>query len=144
MKKWKLALGLLAIFIAGGLTGSLITGRIVKQRIHRTMQKLSTGDLAPIAQMTFKRMRWKLNLTKEQEQPVKDVVREFFSQVTDLRKQQRPQVKELLITSIRSLKPILTPEQFKKLRETIKNRKNPSGVAITDEDLLPLRGDGTQ
>lgn len=138
MKKLKLILGLLAIFIAGGLTGSLITGRVVKQKLHKTIHKLSTGDLAPIAEMTFKRMRWKLKLSKDQEQPVKDIVREFFLQVGELRKQQRPEVRRLLIKSVHSLRPILTSEQFDKLKQALKNRKSPMETHISEEDLIPL------
>jgi hypothetical protein len=108
MKTWKLALCLAAIFLAGGLSGGLVVGKLVERRMAAFRAGPPGGALAA---------RWKeylkqrLGLTPDQERQIAPVLTGaadgFVQKVTD------EMLASLDATNARVL-PLLTPAQREK------------------------------
>lgn len=117
MKKWKIVLILAAMFISGTIVGSVGTRLYVKQKLggimHRNPQEVTA--------MAMKKLTSELSLTQEQRPGVEKIVEDTQAKLRQLRDQYHPQMEKILADGFENAKPLLTPEQQKKL-DSLHNR----------------------
>lgn len=119
LPNWKVSLSLVAIFVAGTVTGSVITLRIVK----RMASQQSHFERWP--ELILSRLQTKLALTSEQTARIKPAVEQAARQLRELRSTAGASIYSTLQTLDGQIERELTPEQqpqFEQLRREIRSR----------------------
>jgi len=106
---WKTLL-LLGVFFGGFVIGSALTGSVV---VHRVREAAFTPEKT--AERIMGRMERRLDLTDEQSDQVKAIVRRNMGELVTRRAEVRAQVLEQVQTIRREIAEVLTPEQERKL-----------------------------
>ncbi len=106
---WKPALLLLGTFVLGGLVGGLLVGTIVKNRVD-TIRSLRTAD------GFTERMLSAIEPTPAQRDTLRPLLREAGSDIEQMTRQTRAQMRARVDTLWHDIRPHLTPEQRRKLR----------------------------
>jgi Spy/CpxP family protein refolding chaperone len=108
--KWKLIVGFLLVFLAGGMTGAFITA-------SRTFHVL-VGPHHPgfSAERMRSRLRWQLHLTDEQLAKISPVIDKAAAQLETIRMETGQRVRETFAETHREIAADLTPEQRAKLK----------------------------
>ena len=107
MKRWKLWMGILVIFLAGTCIGAVGTGLYVR---HTVMNILSGG--APVmAELVSKRLASRLDLSDAQKVGVSQAIRETQLRLQELRRKNQPETERILSDGIARIKTELTPRQ---------------------------------
>ncbi|MDP9004965.1 MAG: hypothetical protein M3N12_09285 [Verrucomicrobiota bacterium] len=117
--RWKIVLSLIAIFIAGSVTGGLLTIAIVKHEVRRQ------SDPNQWVQLTMQRWKSRLRLTPAQEDKLKPIVETTVSELRTLRTNDLRQNDEIFSRAQARIDPELTPDQrerLKKMRDARKRR----------------------
>jgi Spy/CpxP family protein refolding chaperone len=116
-KNWKVALYLAAIFIAGGITGSIVTLQTLKHTIHkhRNHENLSA--------MMMKRLESDLKLTPEQVQKIKPIVDQSVRELEAIRSKTISQSSEIISRSEERITQELTPDQQKRFQKIQQERR---------------------
>ena len=117
--RWKIVLSLVAIFLAGSITGALFTISIAKHEVRRQ------SDPTQWFQLTMNRWKSRLHLTAAQEEKLKPIVEATVNELRDLRGSDLRQVDEILARAQARIDPELTPEQrarLQKMRDARKQR----------------------
>jgi hypothetical protein len=117
--RWKIVLSLVAIFLAGSVTGALFTVGIVKHEVRRQ------SDPNQWSQLTMQRWKTRLHLTAAQEEKLKPIVEATVNELRALRTNDLRQTDEILARAQTRIDPELTPEQrvrLQKMREARKRR----------------------
>lgn len=110
--KWKVWLGLIALFLSGILVGVAGTGVVLKGSFERAL----TGTHRPMmGKMIMHRLSRELRLTEQQQVEVDKIVCDAERQLTEMRRKHRPEVEAIVEGAIGRMKPLLSPEQQKKL-----------------------------
>lgn len=112
MKKWKLFVGLILVFILGVAAGSLGDRFLHNQRFER-MRK----DPATRKAFFLKKLSRKLNLTEEQKQAFEPILDQIERRRQEHRMRERSQLKEIINDGFSQMRGHLTPEQQKNLDE---------------------------
>ncbi len=112
MKKWKLFVGLILVFLVGVAAGSLGDRFLHKQRFER-MRK----DPATRKAFFLKKLSRKLNLTEGQKRTFEPILDQVAKKSQEHRMRERAQMKEIITDGFSQMRRHLTPDQQKKLDE---------------------------
>ncbi len=113
MKKWRLIVGVMLVFILGLLVGSLGT-----RFYHRDWWSEPFGKDSPARKAVFlQRLTKELRLTEGQQKEFKDIVEETDKKLEAFGLERRSAIKAILDESFSRMKEKLDPEQQKKLEE---------------------------
>ncbi|ABK18795.1 hypothetical protein [Syntrophobacter fumaroxidans] len=110
--KWKVWLGLIALFLSGVLVGVAGTGFYLKGSLE---QSLIGGHRPMMGKNIMRRLAGELQLTGEQRVEVGRIICEAERRLMETRRKHRPEVEEIIRGAIAQMKPLLTPEQQEKL-----------------------------
>jgi Spy/CpxP family protein refolding chaperone len=110
--KWKVWLGLVALFLSGVLVGVAGTGVYFKGSLERA---LTGGHRPMMGKMIMHRLNAELHLTEQQRVEVGKIVCDSERQLTEMRRKHRPEVEEVIQGAMARIKPLLSPEQQQKL-----------------------------
>ena len=116
---WKVSLSLVAIFLAGTVTGAVLTLRVVK----RVAAEQARFERLP--DQILARMKSRLALTPEQATRLQPAVAQAARDLRDLRKQAGASIAQTLNTLDTQIERELLPEQkpkFEQLRRDIRTR----------------------
>lgn len=110
--KWKLAIGFVLVFIAGGAAG-LFFGAT------RTAHFFMEGPHRPgfLAERMRERLRWQLHLTNDQVAKISPIIDKTATQLEQIRTESSRRVHETFTEAHREMAAELTPEQRTKLQE---------------------------
>jgi len=110
--KWKLAIGFVLVFIAGGAAGVFLGA-------SRTVHFFAEGPHRPgfLAERMRERLRWQLHLTNEQMTKISPIIEKTASQLEQIRSESSRRVHETFAESHREMAAELNPEQRQKLQE---------------------------
>jgi hypothetical protein len=117
MKNWKAIVGVIAIFILGGLAGSMTTIGLVRHRLAHGHGSQMLQDLI------VRRLSWDLRLDRDQRDQLRVIVAQGHEDMKVIRKQIQPQVEELLSRSEAKVRAMLRPDQQEKFDKLIAERK---------------------
>jgi hypothetical protein len=117
MKNWKAIVGVIAIFILGGLAGSITTIGLVRHRLVHGHGSQMLQDLI------IRRLSWDLRLDRDQRAQLRVIVTQGQAEMKVIRKQIQPQVEEQLSRSEAKVRAILRPDQVEKFDKLIAERK---------------------
>ena len=116
---WKVSLSLAAIFLAGTVTGAVLTLRVVK----RVAAEQARFERLP--DQILARMKSRLALTPEQATRLQPAVEQAARELRELRKQAGASIAQTLNTLDTEIERELLPEQkpkFEQLRRDIRTR----------------------
>ena len=117
MKNWKAIVGVIAVFVLGGLAGSITTIGLVRHRlVHGTGGQM-------MADLIVRRLSWELRLDRVQRAQLRDIVAEGQQEMKVVRKQIQPQVEDILTRSEAKVRVLLRPDQQEKFDKLIAERK---------------------
>jgi len=108
--RWKIVLSLVAIFLAGSVTGGLLTIAIVKHEVRRQ------SDPNQWVQLTMQRWRSRLRLTPAQEEKLKPIVETTVNELRTLRTSDLRQSDEIFARAQARIDPELTADQRERLK----------------------------
>ena len=117
MKNWKAVLGVIAVFVLGGLAGSFTTIAVVRHRL------ISGRGPQMFDDFIVRRLSWELRLDHDQRVQLRAIVAEGHKEMHAIRVQVHPQVEEILSRSENKLRAVLRPDQQEKLDKLIAERK---------------------
>ena len=117
MKNWKAVVGVIAVFVLGGLAGSITTIGMVRHRIVHGHGSEMMADLI------VRRLSWELRLDRAQRAQLRDIVAEGQQEMKVVRKQIQPQVEDILTRSEAKVRVLLRPDQQEKFDKLIAERK---------------------
>ena len=109
--KWKLIVGFVLVFLAGGMTGAFITA---SQTFHFLVGPHHPGFSA---ERMRSRLRWQLHLTDEQLAKISPVIDKAAAQLETIRMETGRRVRETFAETHREIAVDLTPEQRAKLQQ---------------------------
>ena len=115
--KWKLIVGFLLVFIAGGATGVFVMMTVG----HHFM--FAEHRHGMVAQTMKNRLRWHLRLTDEQMAKISPIIDKTGAQLEDLRGDTGKRVRDLIAESHREIAQYLTPEQQQRLKQMEERRR---------------------
>ena len=117
MARWKIAASLLAIFVAGGVAGGLITARIVAGHIHRNVPAKRAVEL------TMGRWTGRLGLSAQQRDRIRPVVEEMIRELRELRARDVHESDAVIRKAQEKIEPELDPKQLETLRRMREQRR---------------------
>ena len=122
LPNWKVSLSLVAIFLAGAITGAVLTLRVVKRVAAQQ------GQFEKWPSLILSRMQSRLKLTPEQTARIQPAVDQAARDLRDLRASAGTTILATLATLETQIERELTPEQkppFEKIRRDLRNRIRP-------------------
>ena len=105
----------LVLFASGavvGFFGSRLLG-------ERGPLALLHGDPRHFAAMALRRMSSDLDLSEEQREKLRPIIMDTARQIIAIRREQEPEIRKAIVTSIELTKALLTPEQREKFMLTM-------------------------
>ena len=111
MKRWKLVLGLLVLFLSGVLVGSMGTAIYFKQTFGHVFAK----GQPQVRKLIMKRLVRELDLAETQRAPIEEIVGRVQADLWKLRKQHQPEAEAVIEQGIAQMKPQLSTVQQEKL-----------------------------
>jgi Spy/CpxP family protein refolding chaperone len=117
MKNWKAVVGAIAVFVLGGLAGSLVTVGVIRHQLGHG----HGGQM--MANFIVRRLSWKLHLDSTQREQLRAIVHDGQQDMKALRQQMQPQVEEIFARSEAKVRVILRPDQQEKLDKLVAERK---------------------
>jgi hypothetical protein len=112
MKKWRLILGVVLVFILGVLVGSVGTQLYSKQWVERFWR-----DPAGRRALFLQRLTKELGLTGEQQREIKVIIGEVDKKLEALHRERRAEVRKILDESFSRMRAKLDSDQQQKLDE---------------------------
>lgn len=125
MKKWKLYLGLLVVFLAGVVVG---TGGTLLVVVHEVKRLIELGPAAG-PEIVMRRLDRVLDLSDEQAAAIEPIVMDGYHEILELRSQSQPQRHAIVMDTVARLKTELTPEQAARLDAELAKAKHHLGDA---------------
>ncbi|PYK06920.1 MAG: hypothetical protein DME66_02845 [Verrucomicrobia bacterium] len=115
--RWKIVLTLIAIFVAGGVTGGLLTIRAGKYQMLRRSE-LRSGT-------SFSVDRWlaNLRLTPEQDLKLRPIAQQADNELRNLYALNLREIDGILDRAEDRINPILQLDQQQRLRQMVEERK---------------------
>lgn len=117
MKNWKAVVGAIAVFVLGGLAGSLVTVGVIRHQLAH-----GHGNQM-MAKFIVRRLSWKLHLDATQREQLRAIVHDGQQEMKALRQQMQPQIEDILARSEAKVRVILRPDQQEKLDKLVAERK---------------------
>jgi Spy/CpxP family protein refolding chaperone len=117
LDRWKIVLTLIAIFVAGAVSGGFFTIRAVKYETSRR------SEMRP--EMPFAVDRWlaHLHLTPDQDQKLRPIIEQADNELRNLRALDLREIEGILDRAQDRINPVLTPDQRERLRQMLEERK---------------------
>jgi len=106
-KRWKIVLLLLGIFATGAATGALVAARLVKEKVSRS-RSLPVEQWAP---ERIRRLTERLELTPEQQEQLRPIIRRDFEELSRLRGEFAQDSQRIVQQMEREIASHLTPAQ---------------------------------
>jgi hypothetical protein len=119
MKKWKIIISVILVFLLGALAGGLVTHKIDQRRIAGIIR----GEPREVGEMIVQRLNHKLYLDREQVDKLRVIVYETRDEIRKVRNQFRPQIREILERSRGRVRAILRPDQLQEYEKIVAERK---------------------
>jgi len=119
MKKWKIIVSVILVFLLGALAGGLIAHKIDQRRIGRIIG----GERRAVGELIVQRLSHKLRLDPEQVEKLRIIVYETRDEISKVRTQFRPQIQEVLERSRNRVRAILRPDQLEEYERIVAERK---------------------
>jgi len=119
MKKWKIIISVILVFLLGALAGGLVTHKIDQRRIAGII----SGEPRAVGELIVQRLSDKLRLDPQQVEKLRVIVSETRDEIRNVRKQFRPQIQEILERSRNRVRAILRPDQLEKYEKIVAERK---------------------
>ena len=116
VKRWKVVLTLIAIFVAGGVTGGFLTIRAMKYEMGRRSE-------TPPGTALMDRWRARLHLTPEQDEKLSPIMQQADNELRNLRALDLPEIEGILDRAQERMNPILRSDQQQRLRQIVEERK---------------------
>jgi hypothetical protein len=113
MKRLKVCVGILLIFILGILAGTLGTGFFIKHRV----EKFIRGDGPPPPIRVLERLSAKLDLSKPQQIEIEKILKQTHDQWVKFRQEYRPEFEQIFNDTIEQMKEKLDSRQKQKLEK---------------------------
>ena len=109
--QWKLIVGFLLVFVAGGITGAFFGGLYARHHFFELRHPERIGGRMK------DRLRAELNLTPEQFAKISPIIDKTTTQLRDIRRDTRHRVREIIGDAHRQMGTELTDEQRQKLKQ---------------------------
>jgi hypothetical protein len=132
MKRWKLWLGVVVIFLSGVVVGALGTGMFVKHKIGM----LRKGPRFVMEKLVLKKFTRELDLDAEQQQKIEQILNQTADELLVLHRQTFPEVRAILGRAVSHMKEHLSLEQQKKLDEIVEKAKSRRGRLFREGSTL--------
>jgi hypothetical protein len=112
--RWKIVLALIATFVAGAVTGSLLTSRAIRDAIPRAQQSRSSSSIGTMDPL------WSdLRLKPEQSEKINPILRQMSDEIGNLRSLALREIEGILSRGQDRMSPILQPDQRTRLQHII-------------------------
>ena len=111
MRRLKVCVGILLIFILGMLVGTLGTGFFIKNRVANFFR----GDGSPPPIRILERLSAKLNLSKSQQTEIEEILKQAQVQLIEFGQVYRPEFEKIFNNTIEQIKQKLDSRQKQKL-----------------------------
>jgi Spy/CpxP family protein refolding chaperone len=108
--KWKLIVGFVLVFLAGGMTGAFFGASHARHLFFGPPSKIMSERMR-------NRLRWQLHLTDEQVAKISPIIDKTAVQLQEIRRSTGLRVHETIAEAHREMAADLTPEQRVKLQE---------------------------
>jgi hypothetical protein len=112
--RWKIVFALIATFVAGAVTGNLLTSRAIRDAIPRTQQSRSSS---PIGMKDA--LRSELRLKPEQAEKINPILRQMSDEIGNLHSLALREIEGILSRGQDRMNPILQPDQRTRLQQFI-------------------------
>jgi len=124
LARWKIVFALIAIFVAGVLTGGLTAIRLARLSKYKTPRQVARESdshhwFAPM----MDRWRENLRLKPEQEEKVRPILQQVADELSNLRSLDLRETDGILSRAQDRLKPILAEDQREKFQQLRKEYK---------------------
>ena len=119
MKKWKVIVSVVFVFLLGALAGALVSHKIDQHRIAGIIR----GEPRAVGELIVQRLNHKLNLDPDQVEKLRAIVYETRDEIKNVHKQFRPQIREILERSQNKVRAILRPDQLEEYEKIVAERK---------------------
>jgi len=116
LARWKVVLVLITIFVAGAVTGGLLTSLAIKEALRRPEER------KPFT-LTTDRFQRDLRLKPEQAQKVRPILRQMEDEFTNLRSLDLRETDGILSRGQDRMNPILESDQRARLQQMLEDRK---------------------
>jgi len=121
LTKWKVAVCLAAIFLAGGVSGFFVAGKVEKQKASKP---LDTKELSKEVAMSFRdRCHARLNLTPEQAKKIDGIIERYSTKILSVHDEKRTCVRQMCDERNSRILAVLTPQQQEAFEQMAKERK---------------------
>lgn len=122
MKKIKLAIGVILVFLVGAFAGALGSGMYLKHR----MEKFAAGGPDRIAMKSrlINRLSSALELSAAQKLEIEKVIDEQQARMSRVRRQYLPEIRDIADQSLIRIRETLNPDQVEKL-DKLRRRLKP-------------------
>jgi len=117
LDRWKIVLTLIAIFVAGAVTGGFFTIRAVKYETSRR------SEMRPEMPLAVDRWLARLHLTPDQDQKLRPIIEQADNELRNLRALDLREIQGILDRAQDRINPVLTPDQRERLRQMLEERK---------------------
>jgi hypothetical protein len=115
--RWKVVFTLIAIFVAGGVTGGFLTNRTIKDAIRRSEEPRKSFTL------TTDRLQGDLRLKPEQAEKIDPILRQVNTEFSNLLSLDLREREGILSRRQDRMNPILQPDQRARLQQIIEEEK---------------------
>lgn len=116
-KAWQIWLVLALIFVAGGVSGGLVTYHVAQKQFHRMPPPEELGK------RHYEYIARKLELTTAQREHVQPIVRQTIDDLVKLRRQDMRKGWQILQRMEKEITEHLTPEQKVRYQELLRRRE---------------------
>ncbi|MBN1884396.1 MAG: hypothetical protein JW876_02585 [Candidatus Krumholzibacteriota bacterium] len=126
MKRWKVWVGVIVLFLSGAAVGSLATGLVIRHNIHRFVR----GGPREMRTRFFDRMLKDIVLSEEQRTRIEEISAESDAEIRAYVDGSRKTVGELVDRHRALIRDLLTPAQatiFDRNFEEIERRRHDRG-----------------
>lgn len=115
--RWRVALGLFVVFLAGAASGFLASAWQTRQKFDKRHRVVLKGD------RMMRHFQRHLELTPEQRQKVEPIFDQTAARLQEIRAETGRRVSETMEQSRREIAPHLTPEQRVRMEEMKERRR---------------------
>jgi Spy/CpxP family protein refolding chaperone len=115
--RWKIVLTLIAIFVAGAVTGGFLTIRAMKYEMPRRIQ------VPPGTPFSVDRWLAHLHLTPDQDQKLRPIIEQADNELRNLRALDLREIEGILDRAQDRMNAVLTPAQQERWQQMLEERK---------------------
>ncbi|MCF7707340.1 MAG: hypothetical protein K9N52_00375 [Verrucomicrobia bacterium] len=122
MKVWKVILAAVVIFLTGAITGGFVV-EFFNVRLLTPVEEENESASMPRGLDTKKllhRMRWELDLTDEQAERIREILKESTERMRQLWEPVKPKAHEEFMRTIERIKEVLNEEQREEFEEIMR------------------------